>query len=122
MLLLFISILESRKICVIFCDMSDFQKQAVSSDVFSEEQSFELPPECKVIFFNDNYTTMDFVTEVLVSIFNKSHAEAEALMLAVHNNGSAVVGTYTYDIAVSRTNLTKSIAKKNGFPLRVEVE
>jgi ATP-dependent Clp protease adaptor protein ClpS len=115
MLLLFISILESRKNCVIFCDMSDFQKQAISSDVFSEEQSFELPPECKVIFFNDNYTTMDFVTEVLVSIFNKSHAEAEALMLAVHNNGSAVVGTYTYDIAVSRTNLTKSIAKKKVF-------
>ena len=43
-------------------------------------------------------------------------------MLTVHELGSAVVGTYTYDIAVSRTNLTRSIAKQNGFPLRVEVE
>lgn len=43
-------------------------------------------------------------------------------MQTVHENGSAIVGTYTFDIAVSRANLTKNIAKKNGFPLRVEVE
>ena len=65
---------------------------------------------------------MDFVVEVLVSIFNKSQDDAQNLMTTVHKNGSAVIGTYTYDIAVSRTNLTRSIAKKNGFPLRVEVE
>jgi ATP-dependent Clp protease adaptor protein ClpS len=65
---------------------------------------------------------MDFVVDVLVSIFNKSHDEAELIMQTVHQKGSAVVGIYTYDIAVSRTNLTKAIAKKNGFPLRVEIE
>ena len=43
-------------------------------------------------------------------------------MLKVHKEGQAIVGTYTYDIAVSRANLTKQLARKNGFPLRVEVE
>ena len=78
--------------------------------------------ERSVVFYNDDYTTMEFVVDVLVSIFNKSQSDAQNLMTTVHENGSAVIGTYTYDIAVSRTNLTRSIAKKNGFPLRVEVE
>lgn len=103
--------------------MSEFINQPlnVGSDI-AETTSIEVPPEKDVVFYNDDYTTMDFVVEVLVSIFNKSHDDAENLMQTVHQNGSAVIGTYTYDIAVSRTNLTRSIAKKNGFPLRVEVE
>ena len=65
---------------------------------------------------------MEFVVDVLISIFNKSRDDAQMIMQAVHQTGSAVVGTYTYDIAVSRVNLTKNIAKANGFPLRVEIE
>ena len=87
-----------------------------------ETTSIEVPPEKDVVFYNDDYTTMDFVVNVLISVFNKTPEDAHQLMTTVHNVGSAVVGTYTYDIAVSRTNLTRSIAKKNGFPLRVEVE
>ena len=88
----------------------------------AEVTSIEVPPEKDVVFYNDDYTTMEFVVDVLVSIFNKSPSDAQNLMTTVHENGSAVIGTYTYDIAISRTNLTLSIAKKNGFPLRVEVE
>lgn len=87
-----------------------------------EDISITPPPEKNVVFYNDDFTTMDFVVEVLLSIFNKSHEEAVSLMQTVHTNGSAIIGTYTYDIAVSRANLTKQIARKNGFPLRVEVE
>ena len=97
---------------------TDNGTESVVSD-FSETQ---LPPECNVIFYNDDYTTMEFVVDVLVSVFNKPHDEASELMLYIHENGSAVIGKYTYDIAVSRTNLTRSLAKKNGFPLRVEIE
>lgn len=93
-----------------------------SGEDFAEDTTFKLPPEKKVIFYNDDYTTMEFVTDVLISIFDKSSVEAEKLMLQVHESGSAIVGTYTYDIAVSRANLTKTIARKNGFPLRVEIE
>ncbi len=87
-----------------------------------EDFSINLPPQKKVVFYNDDYTTMNFVVTILMSVFNKSQEDAVTLMKTVHDSGSAVIGTYTYDIAVSRANLTKQIAKKNGFPLRVEVE
>lgn len=93
-----------------------------SKDSFAEDTGLCLPPERNVVFYNDDFTTMDFVIDVLISIFNKSQTEAEALMMSVHDNGSAIVGTYTFDIAVSRKNLAVQVARKNGFPLRVEVE
>ncbi len=103
--------------------MSDFINQPLNiGSGVAETTSIEVPPEKDVVFYNDDFTTMEFVVDVLVSVFNKSHEDAEQLMITVHQAGSAVVGTYTYDVAVSRTNLTRSIAKKNGFPLRVEVE
>lgn len=80
------------------------------------------PPECSVIFYNDDFTTKDFVVDVLVNVFNKGTPEATDLMEKVHKAGSAVVGSYTYDIALSRTNVTTQLARKNGFPLRVEIE
>ena len=103
--------------------MSDYSNQiSQAGSGVVEDSAFELPPERKVVFYNDDFTTMEFVVDVLVSIFNKSHSEAEELMQTVHQEGSSVVGVYTYDIAVSRTNLTIQAARKNGFPLRVEVE
>ena len=103
--------------------MSDYSNQNLGeSSNFAADEGFELPPERKVIFYNDDFTTMEFVVDVLVSIFNKSHDEAEMIMETVHEHGSSVVGSYTYDIAVSRKNLTIQIARKQGFPLRVEVE
>ena len=103
--------------------MSEFINQPLNiGSGLAETTSIEVPPEKDVVFYNDDFTTMEFVVDVLVSVFNKSPEDAEQLMITVHQAGSAVVGTYTYDVAVSRTNLTRSIAKKNGFPLRVEVE
>lgn len=103
--------------------MSEFINQPLNTDSsIAETTSISVPPEKDVVFYNDDYTTMEFVVKVLVSIFNKTHEDAENLMRTVHNQGSAVIGTYTYDIAVSRANLTRSIAKKNGYPLRVEIE
>ena len=103
--------------------MSDTRNQSEGlGNGLAEDTSFELPPERKVVFYNDDFTTMDFVVDILISVFNKSHDEAENIMLQVHENGSSVVGVYTYDIAISRTTLTIQLARKNNFPLRVEVE
>ena len=113
--------------------MSDFNNQtSQAGSGIAEDTSVMLPPERKVVFYNDDFTTMEFVVDILmtifhkdeflISIFNKSHDEAEGLMRMVHEQGSSVVGVYTYDIAVSRTNLTIQAARKQGFPLRVEVE
>ena len=70
----------------------------------------------------DDVTTMDFVVYVLVRIFRKSEEDAETLMLKVHNEGSAVVGTYSQDIAQSKANYTMNLAKANNYPLKLTIE
>ena len=102
-------------------DDSEIRIAGAGSSV-AEDTSIPLPPEKNVVFYNDNFTTMEFVVDILVSIFNKSRETAEELMMQVHTEGSSIVGVYTYDIAVSRTNLAIQAARKNGYPLRVEIE
>ena len=80
------------------------------------------PRRYKVIIHNDDFTTMDFVVEVLKTAFFYSDEKAEALMLQVHHANKAVVGIYTYDIAVSKANKATNMAREKGFPLRLTVE
>ena len=68
------------------------------------------------------FTTMEFVVKTLIKIFHKTEVEATAVMEKIHSEGSGVVGVYTYDIAVTKAGLAVSSAKKNGYPLRVEVK
>lgn len=79
------------------------------------------PGMYNVVFHNDDFTPMDFVTLILKHIFFKSALEAESLMLKVHNEGKAIVGSYTYDIAMTKATDATNIARKNGFPLRITV-
>ena len=71
---------------------------------FKEKERTELrePRRFKVTIYNDDFTTMEFVVKILTTVFYKSTAEAEALMMQVHKSQSAVVGIYTYDIAQSK--------------------
>ena len=80
------------------------------------------PRRYKVIIHNDDFTTMDFVVEVLKTVFYYSNEKAESLMLQVHHANKAVVGIYTYDIAVSKANKATNMAREKGFPLRLTVE
>lgn len=80
------------------------------------------PKRYKVTIHNDDFTTMAFVVKVLVTVFFKSEAEAEALMLKVHQSDKAVVGIYTYDIAVSKVKKATSMAREAGYPLRLTYE
>ena len=79
------------------------------------------PKQYEVVMHNDDFTTMEFVVEILTGIFHKDRVTAEALMLDVHNKGSAVVGRYSYDIAVTKTNKAMSLAKEKGFPFRMTI-
>ena len=79
------------------------------------------PQRFKVTIYNDDFTTMDFVVKILTTIFLKSSSEAEAMMMKVHREGSAIIGIYTYDIAVSRVEKTVRMAREEGFPLRLTV-
>ena len=76
----------------------------------------------KVIMHNDDVTTMDFVVMVLTDVFYKTEEEAERLMLEIHNNGQAVVGRYTWDIACTKQQRVQTLAAQEKFPLRVTIE
>ena len=75
-----------------------------------------------VIILNDDYTEMNFVVEILKTIFDKSPEEAAKLMLDVHEKGSGVAGCYIYDIAVTKQQQAIMIAEREGYPLRLTVE
>ena len=80
------------------------------------------PRRYKVIIHNDDFTTMDFVVMVLKEVFFLSDENAQALMLQVHHSSKAVVGVYTYDIAMSKARKATTMAREQGFPLRLTVE
>lgn len=80
------------------------------------------PRKYKVIIYNDDFTTMDFVVKVLTTVFFKSQAEAEQLMLTVHRSGEAVAGVYSLDIATSKVRKATAMARQEGFPLRLTIK
>ena len=89
-----------------------------------ERQRVDLmePRRYKVTIYNDDFTTMEFVVMILIQVFFKSQAEAETLMLQVHHSDKAVVGIYSYDVAVSKVRKATNMAREAGFPLRLTVE
>ena len=82
----------------------------------------EEPRRFRVIQHNDDFTTMEFVVEILIDIFHKDEVTAQAIMLGVHKKGQAVVGKYPYDIAATKVGLALSRAKSQGFPFRMTLE
>lgn len=80
------------------------------------------PKQYKVIMHNDDYTSMEFVIEVLVRIFNKKLEEAQKVMLDVHKAGKGIAGIYSYDIAMTKANTAMNWAKEEGFPFKLSVE
>lgn len=80
------------------------------------------PSQYLVLFHNDDFTPMEFVVALLEIIFYKPKSEALTLMLKVHHEGKAVVGIYSYDIAHTKATQATSIARDNGYPLRITVE
>lgn len=102
--------------------MSDFDDLTSESILSDTRDITKEPPMYKVLMHNDDYTTMDFVVSVLISIFNKSASEAEQIMLKIHREGLAVCGIYTYEIAETKVTEVHNLAKHNGFPLKSTFE
>ena len=98
-----------------FENESDFWSSTI------QETKIQPPDDYKVLLINDDYTTKEFVVEVLETIFHKSSAEAISIMEMVHKTGMGTAGIYPYDIAVTRSNMTMNLARKEGFPLQCTV-
>jgi len=86
------------------------------------KEKFKEPEQFRVILLNDDYTTMDFVVDVLMEIFHKSIEDASKIMLDVHKKGRGVVGVYTWDIAMTKTKQVHMVAEANNFPLMCIME
>jgi ATP-dependent Clp protease adaptor protein ClpS len=80
------------------------------------------PPLFKVVLHNDDYTTMQFVIEVLEAIFHKSPAEAHRIMMQVHTRGHGICGVYPYEVAETKVAQVHDRAREQGFPLRASLE
>ena len=89
-----------------------------------EESKDEIkePDMFRVLLHNDHYTTMEFVIEVLRAVFHKPLLEATKIMLDVHRKGIGIVGTYTFDIAKTKTEQVMKMAKDREYPLQCTFE
>ena len=88
----------------------------------NEDLEVEEPKKYNVFLLNDDYSTMDFVIDILVKVFRKSVDEASVIMLNIHNNGKEICGTYSYEIAGTKVAQVKAMAREKGFPLKATME
>lgn len=86
------------------------------------EKRLKAPPLYKVLLHNDDYTTMEFVVQVLQSVFHRSAADATQIMLHIHRTGIGVAGVYTHEIAETKVTLVEQLAREREFPLMCTME
>ena len=95
----------------------------IKEDVESKAQDdVKEPFMYKVLLHNDDYTTKEFVVEVLQGVFHKPAIEAMKIMMDVHKRGKGIVGVYTWDIAQTKVAQVRQMAKEREFPLKCSVE
>ncbi|MEA2112076.1 MAG: ATP-dependent Clp protease adaptor ClpS [Campylobacterota bacterium] len=82
----------------------------------------ETPKMYKVYLLNDDYTSMDFVTDVLMTIFHKSYQDAERIMLDIHKKDKGLCGVYSFEIAETKVMQVSKLAREQGFPLKSIME
>ena len=87
-----------------------------------ERPKTERPPRFKVLLYNDDYTPMEFVVELLERVFKKGPSEATQLMLQIHRSGMGVAGVYVLEIAETKLSAVHAMAEEHGYPLRAGVE
>jgi len=80
------------------------------------------PSKYKVIMLNDDHTPMEWVMNILQQIFKHNQQSSEAIMLQIHNEGSAVVGIYIYEIAEQKSVEATDASRERGFPLQLRIE
>ena len=98
---------------------------STDTDVVIDEKikkTVKEPSKFNVIMLNDDNTPMEWVIGILKEIFKHSDADAEALTMKIHNEGSAVAGTYKYEIAEQKSIEAVNASRNHGFPLQLKVE
>jgi len=86
------------------------------------EVKIKKPSNYMVVIHNDDYTSMDFVVQILVGVFKKQVVEATRIMFDVHKKGSGVAGIYSYDVGITKINQAMNMCEESGFPLKLTLE
>ena len=102
--------------------MSETDRRTDAELLERTRQETKKPDLYKVFLLNDDYTTMDFVVDVLESIFHKQPAEAFRIMMMVHTQGKGLCGVYPHEVAETKVETVIERARENGFPLRAAME
>ncbi len=96
---------------------------ATNTDLQTKERvKVKYPKRYKVLLLNDDYTSMEFVIDVLITIFHKSYEQAHEIMLEIHEKTKGICGIYTHEIAETKVMQVHLKARDNGFPLRATME
>ena len=80
------------------------------------------PRMYRVLLHNDDYTSMEFVVEILMVVFSKTPESAAKIMMNVHQKGIGVCGVYTHEIAETKVDTVHNLARESGYPLRCSME
>lgn len=102
--------------------MAEYVPSPGTSVCTKPREEVKRPPLYKVLLLNDHYTTMEFVVQVLRSVFNKKMEDAVRIMLHVHRNGVGLAGVYPEEIAETKVTAVHKLAQDSGFPLRCSME
>ena len=86
------------------------------------EKKLKRPSLFKVLLHNDDYTTKEFVVQILEYVFNKDNTEAVQIMLHVHRNGIGVAGVYPYEVAETKVQTVEGLARQYEYPLKCSIE
>lgn len=87
-----------------------------------EKVTLKEPGKYKVVMYNDDFTPMEFVVNILKEVFHKNHLEAMEIMMRIHNGTKETVGEYAYDIARTKANISVRRAREEGYPFLVKIE
>ena len=104
-----------------FHDSESGDPETVEDVLLADPELYE-PPMYAVVMYNDNYTPMEFVVEILQLEFRHSMEQAVEIMLNIHHKGKGIAGIYPKDIAETKAKRVNSEAQKEGYPLLTQIE
>ena len=87
-----------------------------------ERTEVRYPDRFKIIMWNDDFTPMDFVVQLLVELFDRPLNEAKAIMVDIHEEGKGIAGEYNFEIAEQKVHEGSTIARHQGHPLKITME
>ncbi len=102
--------------------MSTTSNRPYDETNIEDREEVKEPPNYRVLLHNDDFSTKQFVVQMLITVFNKSLAEATEIMWRTHQSGVGLCGIYPLDVAETKVNVATEAARDAGFPLRLTME